>query len=206
MGFYRHIVLGVAAAMLAAGTAQLPAAAQAQAPNDQLERTTHGSWDVVCLKEQKYRCAMTQVVSTTIQNPETGEEVNREVMAISIRYMPGAKLPVAEFTMPLGILLTEGVGIFVDEKGVSRQPIRFCINTGCVSVFPFNQEMIDSFKGGTKGTVRILTLEGQVTGLPVNLSGFTAAFNQMSEAHAKAPKPQERKVVTDGQQEGPPGP
>ncbi|MCH9674034.1 MAG: invasion associated locus B family protein [Gammaproteobacteria bacterium] len=103
------------------------------------------------------------------------KEGNQRILLFTVAKPPG-KGPVAILTFPLGIALPPGVVITVDGGQPQRFEIERCLQSGCKSAFPLDEEMIRAFKRGLVAEVVIRDAARSPVTIPVSLQGFTAAF------------------------------
>ena len=168
----------------APGTAA-PAAAQPEgtpaAPaQDQVgsyhTRSTHGDWQLRCLRTQdgKDPCELYQLLRDDQQTP---------VAEISVIPFSGEPAAILNFVAPLETNLEAGMGLQIDSGKNNRYPFMVCAPIGCVSRIGMTQAELDSLKRGNKATVSLLpfggTMEKNLVQLNVSLSGFTAGFDEL---------------------------
>lgn len=165
------------AAILLAGVVAPAARAQTEAPAAAESGKTEerfGNWILRCMAgaaEAPRRCEMVQMLGDN----ETG----RDVLLVAIGYPEGQTRPVAWIILPLGVLLPPGIGLKIDQSEVKALPIRHCDAGGCATPWPLAETDIAALKQGSELIVIFKDIEGQSLGLPVSLSGFTAAFSKL---------------------------
>lgn len=157
----------LAAALAAAavlGTTALPAAAAPQ-PGQKF-----GDWTVGCEQANGGQlCNISQIV----QNPQSKQSV---LVAIA---RPPQGEPQFLVRVPLGVILTEGVGVKVDDgKGV-RLPFVQCMPNGCQTIVPMEADTITKMKAGNALNIVFVAPGGQPVTAPLSLKGFTAAFDSL---------------------------
>lgn len=152
----------IAAAALLVATS-LPAAAQPQ-PGQKF-----GDWTVGCDPAEGGQVCY---IAQSLQN-----EANESVL-VGIARPPQAD-PQFLVRVPLGVILTEGLGVRIDEQEPIRLPFMQCMPNGCQIVVPIEAETVDRLKAGNTlhisfvlpGTDRIVA--------PFSLKGFTAGFDAL---------------------------
>jgi invasion protein IalB len=108
------------------------------------------------------------------------KDTKKAILAVEIGYLPGEKEPIAQFTLPLGVLLPPGMQLRVDEsEETGRVPFTLCDPVGCKAMVRLDDKVIARFKKGTKINVLVANPEGRVATIPISLSGFTAAFDSL---------------------------
>ncbi len=175
----RTVTRAAAIACLAALCSIGAASAQQQAPEQEL-RTTHGDWEIHCVKGTD-NCAMQQI-------GETAE--GQRALLITIQRLAGVKaegqdVPAAiTVNTPIGILIPYGVRVRIDEGNVAPVPLLRCLPESCAARAPLAQQAVDMFKKGAKATVGFF-LQNEVL-VDVSLNGFTAAYNDLKPVQGQA--------------------
>lgn len=96
----------------------------------------------------------------------------------------------ATIVTPLETLLTAQLTLTVDSGKARRYPFSWCAQVGCIARVGLTAEELAAFKKGSKATVTIVPVvapDRQVN-LTVSLTGFTAAFQDMSDRNAETQK------------------
>jgi len=161
------------------GTVQ-PAQPQAQAQPAQRGpsasvKSTHGSWTVRCFAPSE--CVMTQRHRRT---PSTADAVLTIIRPQGLNDPQGNQVQaLAEIIVPLGVYLPNGIGLQVDGREPRAAPFERCISDGCVVRAPITGTMLDQLKAGGTANLILSGSPTQVVNIPISLSGFTAAFNDL---------------------------
>ncbi len=140
---------------------------------------THGDWELVCVRvpDQDDPCQMYQLLRDAEGNA-TAE--------ISIFPLPAGGEAVAGATIltPLETLLTAQLVKQVDGGEAKRYPFTFCTAIGCIARVGFTAAEVDAFRRGARATWTLVPVAApdQRVDLNMSLMGFTAAFNELSEA------------------------
>ncbi|MFV0383092.1 invasion associated locus B family protein [Paracoccus sp. (in: a-proteobacteria)] len=159
------------------------AAPAEQQPGQAYVKSTHGDWLIRCIRtgQDAEPCEMYQLLKDASGNP-LGEAtvvplVNAEVAAG------------VTFLAPLETDLMQGLGFAVDNGKPRAYPFSFCAQIGCFSRVGFNSDEVAQMKRGNSATLTMLRMGDDpknLVSLPVSLSGFTAAFDEMSKIAADA--------------------
>lgn len=144
-----------------------------------------GDWERKCITlpegQGEDPCQVYQLLKDETGNP---------VAEISMGKLPEGNQAVAGATVvvPLETLLTQQLTISVDGTQGRRYPFRFCAPQGCVANIGFTAEEIAGFKKGAKATVSIVPAAApdQRVNLGMSLSGFTAAYDELTAPKAPA--------------------
>jgi invasion protein IalB len=133
-----------------------------------------GNWTLRCktmAADAARRCEMVQMLGDN----ETGQDV----LLVAVGYPEGQTRPVAWIILPLGVLLPPGIGLKIDQSEPKGLPFRHCDTGGCATPWPLAETDIAALKQGSELMVIFKNIEGKSLGLPVSLSGFTAAFSRL---------------------------
>lgn len=166
----------------AAAAPQAPAR-DPEGPGTYYALSEHGDWTIRCIRagEGKDPCEMYKLL--------TDEDDNAVAELTLVPLSNGNVAAGATLVAPLETDLIEGLGFQVDTGEVRGYPFSFCAPVGCVSRLGFTAEELAGMKRGNQATVQLLPFGGdpaQPVQLSMSLSGFTAAFDELT-AYAAAP-------------------
>ncbi|MDR3435505.1 invasion associated locus B family protein [Telmatospirillum sp.] len=167
-----NIVL--AAALAAAAVAGVIPAAGKDAKEVASPAKPDSLWSKQCVKspEGKDACFVQQFAIDTTQNTP--------VLRVAFSYLGPEGKPRLELTAPLGILLTAGLKMTIDERPPLTLPLQFCQAGGCLAVVDLDQQALDQFRNGKSATVEYVTLDRKARVLPVKLEGLVAALKTVT--------------------------
>ncbi len=148
---------------------------QGQAPSpDELEQ--FGDWEVYC-PDAGGECLMAQLGS---------DAAGSRVLEMNIRKLPEpleveneVAVAVLDVIVPLGVVLTAGLSIAIDEAEPQFAPYQICLEQGCLVREPIAQELVDRFLKGGKATVTMVGANDGDVVSDISLNGFTAAFGAL---------------------------
>lgn len=169
-------VTGFAAALavfvLSAGVT--PAAAQTDAENGAAQQQARQPWSVQCsatAREAPVDCAIEQraVVS----------ENGRLLTQLTIRVPADTRKPVMMVQTPLGPFLPEGISLDVDGGDAVKLDYQTCDANGCYAGSPVSDQLLQSMFRGQKLNLTIRALNKQEIKIPLELTGFTAAYRKI---------------------------
>lgn len=160
--------------------AQTPSAQTAVQPSRptgaDVKRTNFKSWEVACLADNS-NCAMAQIGKDDSGNP---------VLEMVIRKLPepleaGGEIAIAvlDVITPLGVVLTEGLSLKIDNGQDAVAPFQVCTEQGCLVREPVAEDLINRLKKGSGAQVTVVAANQGVVSSSISLSGFTAAFNSL---------------------------
>ena len=154
-------------------TLALAAAAFAPASAQQQEtvKGTHGAWSMVCSTPPgatSEQCAMMQNVVAE-ERPEMG-------LSVVVFRSADNKAEILRVLTPLGVLLPNGLGLYVDGKDIGRAYFARCFEDGCYAEVILEKQLLDTFKSGKSAVFIVFQAPEEGIGIPVDLSGFSEAF------------------------------
>lgn len=163
-----------------------PAARDPEGPGTYYAKTEHGDWTIRCIRagQGKDPCEMYKLL--------TDEDDNAVAELTLVPLENGDVAAGATLVAPLETDLIEGLGFRVDQADFRGYPFSFCAPVGCVSRLGFTPEELAGMKRGRTATIQLLPFGGDPASpvqLPISLTGFTAAFDELT-AYAAEPAPE----------------
>jgi invasion protein IalB len=150
-----------------------PPEAQQPAAEAQMPQLIFSPWTKFCLKGQE---ANAQQVCFTGKDGrvESGMPV---IAAVLIEPEgPDAK-KVLRVTLPLGMMLTQGTRVIVDQGQPMNAPYVICFTNGCMADYEASGELIGKLKKGQGLAVQGMNSNGQVITLVLPLNDFGKAYD-----------------------------
>lgn len=77
---------------------------------------------------------------------------------------------------PLGILLPNGLGLYVDGNDIGRAQFVRCFQDGCFAEVVLADELLKTLSSGKMATFIVFQTPEQGIGIPVDLDGFKDGF------------------------------
>jgi len=158
-----------AAALALCAASLLPAFAQSGATGT--VKSQHGAWAIVCDQPAGAsgdQCALLQNVVA-----EDRPEIGLSIVALKTADQQARILRVLA---PLGILLPNGLGLYVDGKDIGRAQFVRCFDDGCYAEVILADELLKTLSGGATATFIVFQTPEQGIGIPVDLNGFEEGF------------------------------
>ncbi|GJL81791.1 MAG: invasion associated locus B family protein [marine bacterium B5-7] len=94
----------------------------------------------------------------------------------------GNVVPVAVFTIPLGVYLLDGATLQVDKTEPVKLDIERCYPRGCQAGLVLTDEFVARFKAGSNAVMTIKQSRDEPVELAISLSGFSAGYKALIEA------------------------
>jgi invasion protein IalB len=171
---------------------QAPAAQQApqgqppQAGTDQ-PQLMYSPWMKVCGKgpdtNNKQVCVVTK----------DGRLENGMPVAIVQLFEPEGDQKVMRVTVPLGMQLSHGTRLLIDQNQPLQSPFKICFPVGCMADYPVTDDMIAKMKKGQNLVVQAINMQGTPISLPLPLGDFAKAYDG-PPTDPKAFEEQQRKL------------
>jgi invasion protein IalB len=159
------------------GEATAPTPQEPQ-PGQQYLKEVFSDWALRCLKVETGidPCQMYQLL-----NDAEGNSVAE--IAIVALDNGGQADAGATIVVPLETLLTEQVTLRVDGGQARRFPFNFCNVGGCVTRIGLTDQDLGLFRRGANATLTMVPAAApdQTVTVTMSLSGFTAAYNAVSQ-------------------------
>lgn len=136
------------------------------------QRETHGDWQKHCALDAMglEECFLFQPVDM---------QANGERVMTVIAASPAATEPLLRITVPLGVLLPNGLNMTIDGIDLGTVGFLTCFVDGCMTQVTLTADVLGSMKAGSQASITIYDTVGQPASLPLSLSGFTAGWGSL---------------------------
>ena len=148
--------------------------ANAQSGTTGTVKSKHGAWAVVCDQPAgapEEQCALLQNVVA-----EDRPEIGLSIVALKTA---DKKARILRVLAPLGILLPNGLGLYVDGKDIGRAQFVRCFADGCYAEVVLAEELLKTLSAGKMATFIVFQTPEQGIGIPVDLNGFKDGFTAL---------------------------
>ena len=142
----------------------------------EVSRTTYADWEVACTADGN-NCAMAQ-----IGKDNTGTPVLEMVLRKLDKPLEAdgrTAVAVLDIITPLGVVLTEGLGLTIDNGQEELAPFQICTEQGCLVREPIDDDLVSRLKKGNRASVRVVAASQGEVRATISLSGFTKAYNAL---------------------------
>jgi invasion protein IalB len=150
---------------------QAPAAAHPQADQPAAQQP---GWVARCTSASRnapLECAIEQSAVLT----KTGQTI----VLINIRIPPDSHTPVALLQLPLGLNLSVGAKLQVDEGKTIDLQIQTCENRGCYASAPIAPDLLAALRSGKQLKVSFQNMAKETIAIPMPLGDFAAAYDKI---------------------------
>ena len=149
-----------------------PPEGQQPSADAQTPQLIYSPWTKFCLKGQE---ANAQQVCFTGKDGRV--ESGMPVIAAVLIEPEGETKKVLRVTLPLGMMLTQGTRVIVDQGQPMNAPYVICFTNGCMADYEASGELIGKLKKGQGLAVQGMNSQGQVITLVLPLSDFGKAYD-----------------------------
>ena len=169
----RFFIRAAAAALLAA--VLFPQASGAQSQYGTV-KSVHNDWQIRCETAPgapSEQCALVQSV-TAEDRPNVG-------LTVIILKTADQKTRILRVFAPLGVLLSKGVGLNVDQTYIGSANFERCLQNGCMANVQMDEKLVAQLKSGKQAIFLIYQTPEEGIGIPLSLSGFSAGFDRLDK-------------------------
>ena len=143
---------------------------QQQAGGDQ-PQLMYSPWMKVCGKgpdtQNKQVCVITK----------DGRLENGMPVAIVQLFEPEGGQKVLRVTVPLGMQLSHGTRMLIDQGQPAQSPYSICFPVGCMADYQVTDDLIGKMKKGQNIIVQAINMQGTPISLPLPLNDFAKAYD-----------------------------
>jgi invasion protein IalB len=165
----RRVAAGLVATVLL-GLAQGALTANAQG----VVKARHGDWETRCETPpgaQREQCALIQSIAAE-------DRPNITLVVIVLRTADG-KSRLLRVIAPLGVLLTNDLGLKIDQTDLGRARFVRCLPNGCIAEVTMDDKLVEQMKTGKSATFIIFETPEEGIGIPLALAGFKEALEEL---------------------------
>lgn len=83
--------------------------------------------------------------------------------------------------LPLGVDLSQGLSLRVDEQAPLGFKIRYCLIDGCYAFLTLPPDVLATMKKGSMASIDFMTFDGQAGKLPLTLEGFSKSLSEIQK-------------------------
>ncbi|WP_226951185.1 invasion associated locus B family protein [Rhizobium terrae] len=151
---------------------------QAQQPASQPPgnvRENHGAWSIICDRPAgatAEQCALMQNVIAE-DRPEVG-------LSVVILKTADRKARILRILAPLGVLLKDGMELYVDNNNIGRAYFTRCFSEGCYVEVEIDDELMRILRAGKNAVFALRESADQDrVGIPIELTGFGPGYDAL---------------------------
>jgi Invasion protein B, involved in pathogenesis len=150
-----------------------PALAQQAQPGT--IRSNHGAWSVICdtpAGSTVEQCALMQNVIAE-DRPEVG-------LSVVVLKTADRKAKILRILAPLGVLLKDGMELYVDGNNIGRAYFTRCFSEGCYVEVEIDEELMKILRAGKNAVFALRESADQDrVGIPIELNGFGDGYDAL---------------------------
>lgn len=138
-------------------------------------RESHGAWSILCDKpagSSVEQCAMMQNVIAD-DRPEVG-------LSVVVLKTVDRKARILRILAPLGVLLKDGMDLFVDNNNIGRAYFTRCFSEGCYVEVEIDDELLKILRAGKNAVFALReSVDQDRVGIPIELAGFAQGYDAL---------------------------
>jgi invasion protein IalB len=150
-----------------------PPGQQAQPPGN--VRENHGAWSIICDRPagaSAEQCALMQNVIAE-DRPEVG-------LSVVVLKTADRKARILRILAPLGVLLKDGMELYVDNNNIGRAYFTRCFSEGCYVEVEIDEELMRILRAGKAAVFALRESADQDrVGIPIELTGFGPGYDAL---------------------------
>ncbi|MGE6740988.1 invasion associated locus B family protein [Allorhizobium pseudoryzae] len=158
---------------------QIPAPTAPQQPGGAPQAGTvkgnHGAWSILCDKpagSTADQCALMQNVIAE-DRPEVG-------LSVVVLKTADRKARILRILAPLGVLLKDGMDLFVDGNNIGRAYFTRCFSEGCYVEVEIDDELMKILRAGKRAVFALReSVDQDRVGIPIELAGFATGYDAL---------------------------
>ncbi|MGW9232661.1 invasion associated locus B family protein [Pseudorhizobium sp. NPDC055634] len=162
----------------APGTEAPPSSQDRVAPSGQppgAVRSNHGAWSIICDRPagaSAEQCALMQNVIAE-DRPEVG-------LSVVVLKTADRKAKILRILAPLGVLLKDGMELYVDNNNIGRAYFTRCFSEGCYVEVEIDDELMRILRAGKSAVFALReSVDQDRVGIPIELTGFAAGYDAL---------------------------
>lgn len=138
-------------------------------------RENHGAWSIICDRPagaSTEQCALMQNVIAE-DRPEVG-------LSVVVLKTADRKARILRILAPLGVLLKDGMELYVDNNNIGRAYFTRCFSEGCYVEVEIDDELMRILRAGKNAVFALRESADQDrVGIPIELSGFGEGYDAL---------------------------
>lgn len=138
-------------------------------------RENHGAWSIICDRPagaSADQCALMQNVIAE-DRPEVG-------LSVVILKTADRKARILRILAPLGVLLKDGMELYVDNNNIGRAYFTRCFSEGCYVEVEIDEELMRILRAGKAAVFALRESADQDrVGIPIELTGFGEGYDAL---------------------------
>ncbi len=138
-------------------------------------RESHGAWSIICDRPagaSADQCALMQNVIAE-DRPEVG-------LSVVVLKTADRRARILRILAPLGVLLKDGMELYVDNNNIGRAYFTRCFSEGCYVEVEIDEELMRILRAGKSAVFALRESSDQDrVGIPVELTGFGEGYDAL---------------------------
>lgn len=128
-------------------------------------------WGKRCNKDDTSYCEAFQTVTVT--------KTSQKLLEFALGYPKDQKGAQGVIVLPLGFIMTDGIGLQLDEGKTNKAMVRFCNQSGCYVYMNLPESFVTGMTKGQQMSVYFLDGTGKKVRIQMPLEGFGDTLAQI---------------------------
>jgi invasion protein IalB len=138
-------------------------------------KESHGAWSIICDRPagaSADQCALMQNVIAE-DRPEVG-------LSVVVLKTADRRAKILRILAPLGVLLKDGMELYVDNNNIGRAYFTRCFSEGCYVEVEIDDELMRILRAGKAAVFALRESADQDrVGIPIELTGFGPGYDAL---------------------------
>jgi invasion protein IalB len=138
-------------------------------------KESHGAWSIICDRPagaSADQCALMQNVIAE-DRPEVG-------LSVVVLKTADRKARILRILAPLGVLLKDGMELYVDNNNIGRAYFTRCFSEGCYVEVEIDEDLMRILRAGKNAVFALRESADQDrVGIPIELTGFGEGYDAL---------------------------
>jgi invasion protein IalB len=134
-------------------------------------------WTKFCLKGQPGQAPPPDAKEVCFTGKDARVESGQPVLAAVLIEPEGQEHKLLRITLPLGMQLSHGTRVIIDQNQPMTAPYVICFTNGCMADYEANAEMIGKLKKGQGLVIQAINATGQPISVVMPLTDFAKAYD-----------------------------
>jgi invasion protein IalB len=138
-------------------------------------KESHGAWSIICDRPagaSADQCALMQNVIAE-DRPEVG-------LSVVVLKTADRRAKILRILAPLGVLLKDGMELYVDNNNIGRAYFTRCFSEGCYVEVEIDDELMRILRAGKAAVFALReSVDQDRVGIPIELAGFGPGYDAL---------------------------
>ena len=139
--------------------------------------STHGDWSLECSGTNEAESRNCSLVNRVMDESEDAIQLD-----VFVWHSVKDHASILQVRAPLGVLLTAGLGLKIDNKDIGSAGFVRCLPEGCFVEMAMDEALIQTFLNGKDALFIVFKSPNEGVGIPVSMAGFREGYTSLTKA------------------------